>query len=359
MMLTWLNCIEGSGVWMSKIIYRKPEKEDVIQVLSLLSSNDPSMAAHFNERYWQWQFEKIPLGSEQVIACVGDEVVGCCEYLRFRANINTQNEIVYESVEAVVKTQYRGRGIFTGLMNTFYKTIRNINSTYGFCSPLSFKIFTTKLDHKYYGDMNYWIGLTDLRSILIKKNIVIPRSFSAIFRLFEIKKCYDNIENTIKLDKFEKCWDCVSNWNYDCRFYLIKDSAFLNWRYVDHPYNKYDIYAVYEKEQPCGFIVLKGHNIVDIGYADIRHFESLIAYAIHYFIQNKVQMINSYLCLETQAVKVINKYGFHKINYLQHRPFAKPFYPRQRTIVMSKDGKNKFPLLSKWFFTMGDMDCKL
>ncbi len=101
----------------------------------------------------------------------------------------------------------------------------------------------------------------------------------------------------------------------------VKDSAYLNWKYIDRPFKREQVFAVEENQEIRGFIVLSVSPylkkfpqglIVDIAADpdDVKTINSLCKKAIDFFkTEKKVHKINC-LLTDQRFIKVLRKYLF-------------------------------------------------
>jgi len=135
---------------------------------------------------------------------------------------------------------------------------------------------------------------------------------------------------------------------------VIRDAAFLNWRYLQRPDQKYHAFGAYEGNVLVGYAVLKlyrdgevlkGH-IIDILFLpetkEIADF--LIEESERFFLEHKTNIESAWVVGSEICREILSERGFAPV---RPRPlvcrlnFDKEKY--QRVI----DGEN-------WYFTMGD-----
>lgn len=287
---------------------RKPEDFDIPQVLEIFAENDPGRAALFNRGYYEWQFYHIPGKAKSLIAVEKDKVIAFGALLPFKASVKGEHCIVFEGVEFVVVPEFCGRGIFSQLASTLYEQIENENHTFAFASHMSFRSYQQKLGHRFIGYFPYWIGFPDFQTLIHEKIGQLSFLMEPFYRFIETKSSKHDDGTVIEtLKGFNKNWDVVETWKYKSDFYLIKNADYLNWRYIYIPSHKYDIYGAYRKEKPVGYIVLRGQNLIDIGYSDNAALEQLLNFAIIYFRENKVLMVHAYLSLDIDGSMILRK----------------------------------------------------
>jgi hypothetical protein len=339
---------------IDQIVFREPQKEEIGQIVELFASNDPSRRDLFTSHYYHWQFDSIPAGCKQLVACHQNKIVGFGALLTFQGVVHGEKQIVYEGVEFVVKPEYRGKGIFSYLSKTLYESIGSC-PTFAFASSMSFPIYTSKLGHGFSGNAWYWIGIVDVRSLLSRKIGFLAKILNPFSEKIELKDFSSDEVDLEKLTRFGKEWDAVADWNTNSGFSLVKDSDFLNWRYADHPYYTYDILGIKRCGMPEGLIVLRDQNIVDICYANADALRSLLAAAQRYFKKNKVLICHLFSWIDKEGVKMLRSMNFIKVNALQAKITQRYLYPPQRCVIRGFDRMEK----NAWKIMTGDIDCKM
>lgn len=339
---------------------RKPEDFDIPQILKIFAENDPDRASFFSQEYYKWQFKCIPGESKALIASEKDKVIAFGALLPFKASVRGKVCTVFEGVEFVVSPEFRRRGIFTKLAFSLYGQINNENYAFAFASPMSFRSYQQRLEHRFIGYFPYWIGIVNFQALIQKKIGSMSFLVKPFCELIELKHL--KLENGMVIqivNKFDESWNIVETWGYKSSFYLKKNADYLNWRYISHPYHKYDIYGIYRNGQPAGYIVMRGQNLIDVAYSDSETLKLLLNKAINYFQEKDVLLVNAYLSLDLEGIRTLKNMRFWQCNTFQGKWSKSLFYPVQRTMVKNKSNSEAFPNLDSWTFTMGDMDCKL
>lgn len=305
-----------------EIKYREPQDSDIDQILTLFRDNDPSRKDFFNRSYYEWQFKLRPGQPKLQVAEIQGRVGGFFALLPFNASIKGENCTVIQGVEAVVLPEFRGKGIFTSLAYNLYGQVENKN-IFNFSRPITFRVYTQRMRHEFIGVLPYWIGITNIRSLFQKKLGLLSTFLSPFNLVFNLRSYKGDPDSTIvAIKEFDSRWNVVESWCYKSQFYLKKNDLYLNWRYVKHPCQHYDIYGAYRKEKPVGYIVLRGQNLIDVGYSDNAALEQLLNFAIINFRENKVLMVHTYLSLDLDGSMVLRKRGllnlvFFKTNLKQ------------------------------------------
>lgn len=125
----------------------------------------------------------------------------------------------------------------------------------------------------------------------------------------DVEKIQSFSFNEKQIAKFNKSYD----------FCVVKDSDFLNWRYIDRPNIKYDCYKL---SDDSGFIVLKRYeeklHILDYGFTNVKSFTKLLK-----FTENRAKELNSeiieFWCYSTRDQSVLHSRGFKQSEALDNR----------------------------------------
>ena len=150
--------------------------------------------------------------------------------------------------------------------------------------------------------------------------------------------------NVIKMDIFSFNEYEIKEFNKSYDFCVIKDSEFLNWRYVDRPNMEYMYYKLIDNS---GFIVLKQYenklHIIDYGFVNEDNFIELLK-----FTENKAQELNSeiieFWCYSSKDQNILNQLGFNKSNQLNNR------------LILLSTPPLEFNSNSNWKVVLGDND---
>ena len=97
-----------------------------------------------------------------------------------------------------------------------------------------------------------------------------------------------------KVKSFDKSFDSLlDKFNQKYDFYFKKNSDFLNWRYVNHPYNNYECWV--SEDNSSYFIAKLFENklhIIDYGYDNDKDFDDLLKMSQNIGIIHDVKLIN-------------------------------------------------------------------
>jgi hypothetical protein len=152
--------------------------------------------------------------------------------------------------------------------------------------------------------------------------------------------------------EFDGLWtDCSGGY----AIAVVRNSSYLNWRYIQRPDWSYIPFGCYEKDGLRGYVVLKlfqeagltrGH-IVDIfgRPEDQQTFQRLIDGSLSYFKERSVDEVTVWIWGSSIVESLLVEKGFKKTE--NHRPLVLRVNRTQEFATKVKDN-------SQWYFTMGD-----
>lgn len=153
-----------------------------------------------------------------------------------------------------------------------------------------------------------------------------------------------SISNITQIDSFSFNKFEVEQFYKPYNFCIIKDSEFLNWRYINRPNIEYMCYKLIDNS---GFIVLKQYenklHIIDYGFINGDSFIKLLK-----FTENKAQELNSkiieFWCYSNKDQNTLHQLGFNKSNQLDNK------------LILLSTPPIEFNLNSNWKIVLGDND---
>lgn len=311
--------------------------EDLIE---LFQSVTPELEVDIQK--WRWKYLENPL-KENLILVYEDrkKIVGEEAIVPFKAYFKGKILKIGHSVDSMVLNEYRGKGIFKKLALKSLKEgkERGYSYFYGFPNKNSLPIYTKKLNWMSFGYIRRWIFPLNLNILSLKFKI----DFSILSPLFKIGK------NLLKRDYgFERVYNFngvdvyLENLKKHYDIFLLRDEDFLKWRYLDHPYYKYDIF----KDDKNIFVLrikdvdIKRGTIEEFIYSDYLSFSKILSFSIKYFIENNVDLIDIWVRKGDPLEKIL---------------FYKGFIPYQKRLIIIYPFEN-INFSKKYFFNFSDLD---
>jgi len=311
--------------------------EDLIE---LFQSVTPELEVDIQK--WRWKYLENPL-KENLILVYEDrkKIVGEEAIVPFKAYFKGEILKIGHSVDSMVLNEYRGKGIFKKLALKSLKEGKEMGYSYfyGFPNKNSLPIYTKKLNWMSFGYIRRWIFPLNLNILSLKFKI----DFSILSPLFKIGK------NLLKRDYgFERVYNFngvdvyLENLKKHYDIFLLRDEDFLKWRYLDHPYYKYDIF----KDDKNIFVLrikdvdIKRGTIEEFIYSDYLSFSKILSFSIKYFIENNVDLIDIWVRKGDPLEKIL---------------FYKGFIPYQKRLIIIYPFEN-INFSKKYFFNFSDLD---
>jgi GNAT superfamily N-acetyltransferase len=256
---------ESTGSKSGALNTRLARPEDLESVSRLL----PDLAGpHFGERFpgktsyefCRWKYTGNPAGDATVgVALDGDRVVSVVAGTPKRVRVAGEVVLAFELGDFITANTYRNRGLFSKLINLVCDNARQRGAAFAYVRPndLSFPILVSRLsfiEPKKMYERRYVVPSAAMeRKFGIPS--VIPRALGTdwILRRMVVR----DVGTSVRVEPVTRFDDGVSRlWTrlQDCyRFSLVRDSHYLNWRYMDCP-TPYSVWAAYRDKELLGYL---------------------------------------------------------------------------------------------------------
>ena len=315
--------------------------------------------------YFDWQYRDNPNGKAIVLLARDDDsknsLVGTNTIIPQKLLVN--GEIITSSLACNVQvhSDYRKKHLFSDLLLSMpnFALTNDIHSLFAIPNNNSFNAFINE-------------GSTEITHLpLLIKPIKLSKYFGTpikqILKPFDIfwknKKTFSDIDelNDDFDDSFEnlakKTSERVSVMNG-------RTKEFLNWRYRNHPTQKYQIFTHKINNELIGYIITKIHYIekkkigiildymINSDYEDTTQFKNLIYKAISNFWENDVS-----IAIATSGNMLLENQLLRSCGFFTTPSFLKPV--SLHFIVQTFDDNTQHTKLKKfenWFFVFGDYD---
>ena len=321
--------------------YTSGDEEDILILFQEVFGKPMDM------QFWKWRYKENPYG-EGIIRLMyeKDKLIGHYAVIPLPLWLKGRIENAAFSMTTMTHPNYGRQGIFTRLASEVYSTCNSlgIKIVFGFPNKNSYYGLTNRLDWLGLGQIQYWekkgyLDLDYLREDFYCNEI-------SYFR-----------------DKSDILWEELK-WN--CSVIVPRNSKFLNWRYIENPWNEYVIYAVEDKKEAFqGYIVLKifQSELDDVGQiVDIfvvpnsNAIVALIKKAFEFFRNNNVSVITIWNSELNHINKVLLKLGFLRKKWVGFDSKEWPTYFGIKIINYSDQKIEITKMLDNWYLMMGDSD---
>lgn len=310
--------------------YKEGDEEAILQLFKLAFGKELSI------EFWNWRFKNNPckkVENEILLMWENNQLIG--HYAVSSIELNYSNEIIEGCLSMTTMTHpnYAGKGIMHQLATKLYQELaqNNINLVIGFPNKNSHYAFINKLnwtDNQLLPNLSF-----ESRSLnnFPKSEYVLSPQFSEIHQ----NKLSENNEKSIE---------------------VFKSINYLNWRYIQHPSNKYII--IESQNFPSNFVVIKFYksltisdvfeiDMVELGF--FNQFEVLVDIlgclnGYLFDVKINVNSINTFLSLYDKRFTLFEKAGFK-----MGTPLTFFGYKNLTGLPLSNDSTD-------WRIYMGDSD---
>lgn len=183
-----------------------------------------------------WEFERNPVGDTNVFLAIEDEaVIGVSCHNTFRMRVGKEEErVVSFPLNVLTKATHRGRGIFSTLERANEEHAKALGVPFMLSIPNaeSSPIFLNRLG---------WTNLSAPR-VIARPGPILPTRGKSPLSLEPV-------------GAFDRWADEIWAENHELDRCLVRDSTYLNWRFVECPDSSYRVLAVRERREVVGYIV--------------------------------------------------------------------------------------------------------
>lgn len=285
---------------------------------------------------WKWKhLGSNPAGKALVYVMEHEgKIIVHFAVVPYRIRYFGEDILASHSIGSMVAPEYQGKGLIKFVADKLFEeaVTRNIAFSYGFPNGLAYDLHIKLM------------GYRDLMPIATLER-------SADGKISESTKGLKFLAINNFGPAVDKLWDAGKD---TYQISVIRDAAFLNWRYLARPDQKYRAFGAYEAERLVGYIVLKlyrdelvlkGH-IIDLftlpRREDVARF--LIEEGLNFFAKNGTNLESSWVAGSALYERLLTEKGF------------KPVCSRPLICRLNFD-KEKYQRAlngANWYFTMGD-----
>ncbi|KAF0135268.1 MAG: hypothetical protein FD145_94 [Candidatus Saganbacteria bacterium] len=289
---------------------------------------------------WYWKYsDQNPAGKSFIwVMEEGNNIVAHFAVVPYRLQVFDEELVASHSIGAMVEPKYQNRGLLKFVGDKLFEEAaqNNIPFTYGFPNEKAYRVHRTHMGYEDLIEFDTW-KIT--RPAIDKSTLNITDSAS-----FRPVKEFD--------DDFDRLWDLCSE---KYKIVVVRNKAYLNWRYLERPDWKYYPFGVYANGELKGYSVLKlyredkllrGH-IIDI-FADLHDEDTItkiINGSLSFFSEQKVDEVTCWLWGSRLIEQVLEGKGF--IKEATRIPLVIRLNKEFKYAGEVKDKKS-------WYFTMGD-----
>jgi len=311
---------------------------------SLIANNFPNTrSAKQLAEVWRWQFKSsICIHTNVMVAEHLGKLVAQYAVMGFKMNYFGQSILAGISSATVTDRGYRGKFLFVRLALKLYEDMqgKDYKVIYGFPNAQSIKGFIKHLGWQEVGALPVLLRPLDIKPILQKcfgQTLVskcIGKTTNILLRyIFGQERAVDSKGLCIRAsDNFPpEIEDLWKQTHISEKIALIRDRAYLKWRYCEKPYSYYNIQLLYKRgilkgycvtslSEKMGLLILYIMELVVVD--DDRYFTRILLDHIVYFLRKAFFPVprilfpqDIYFCARRNSADINTKALFDRSNW--------------------------------------------
>ncbi|MGY3715231.1 GNAT family N-acetyltransferase [Sutcliffiella cohnii] len=339
---------------MSVRPYKLGDKEKIQELFEVVFKHKRT------ELLWSWKFEQTPNNLNPWILVYEEdgEILGHISLWVHDAFVFGEKVPIGLRIDTMVHPNARGKGIYKQLNQHLVEKAKedNIYFLYGFPAVKARELFLKYTNAVRMIDMpRYWYIQRPL-SILASKITFMKFAKPIDSLIVKLKNKQRVLPEDCSIKEVTLCGeefnDLAERTKNSMNVHIVRNKDYLNWRYLNHPENKYTIIAYHNEDRLDGYIVIKkelnkgiksGYIMDLLSVEDNNIKESLLNYAMQKL--NDVDIIQAWTLPNTTLSKTLKK--------------AKFFHKDSPMALVGKEISTESLILadvSNWNITLGDVD---
>jgi GNAT superfamily N-acetyltransferase len=211
--------------------------------------------------FTHWKYFANPAGEAAVgVALDGERVVSIVAGTPKRVWLDGQVALAFELGDFITAAEHRKRGLFSALINLVCAAAQDRGAAFTYVRPndVSFPILASHLSFREPANIQSrrYIGLSGAvqRKLGIPAALLRGIGIEALFRALTLPRNAASVQ-VERIERFaEDADELWARTRDQYRFALVRDSRYLNWRYVDCP-TPYRRWVARRQNQFAGYLV--------------------------------------------------------------------------------------------------------
>jgi len=341
--------------------------EEIHNILTEVGAHNVEI---YNQEYWDWQYKNLPTGKSFVYAAWdGDRIIGYYHVPVFRCTIGGEVKLIGNIQDVAVNPNYRGMGLFRKLAEFANEDLdkTDVDLIYTFPNDKSIRTFLKYNKFSTVSAVPTYLRPINSGGILTSKIKLLGLEKVAgwfVDRIINLFSKNINISDA-SIERIEEITDEVESvfieFSKPYRNHLVRDKAWLDWRYLKSVRGKHHILGIREAGKLTAVLVLKEDEmlgnpallIMDFAHLDGK--ENSLLFLIDkvrkHVVLPGVKSNLLFISAITPLLPSLKQIGFYQI--------PEKINPRVLNLLArTSSSLHEKPLLQEqnWLLTLGDWD---
>ncbi len=327
--------------------------------------------------YWRWLTRDNPAGPASAwMAKANDEVIGALMMVPMQAKVGNRQVLAYLSMNAVVRPDFRRQGVASTLGPWAVQDASKMGAAFKFCAPGPDVMgIWRKSDYEVVGPASpLMLKPLDMEAMLAYRGIKsrpVHWLAGAGYKLispFLRRRWFNRPDPNLAIgevtsfdERFDHFWERV---RHKYHTLVVRDAAFLQWRYKDVPLKSARCWAATDGEgEIVAYIAFRSGDLVEFAVGMILDLliepsergrgagNQLVAQATRQFKEDRLALGVCLMFRHTDEHKVLRDQGY--------LPCPRSLEPHPFTLTCQSFTElapwSALMPKERWFFTLGDV----
>lgn len=324
----------------------------------------------YNQAYWDWQYKQLPTGKSYVYAAWdADEIIGYYHVPVYRCSINGEERLIGNIQDVAVDPNYRGIGLFRQLAEFANKDLddSDVDLIYTFPNEKSIRTFLRYNNFKVVGAVPAYLRPVRAGGILSSKiNLLGLEKIVGFFAdgIVDLFSKNINLQDT-SIETITEITDEVeavfSQYSSQFQNHLLRDKAWLDWRYLKSVRGKHHILALREAGKLTAVVVAKedemlgNPSLLIMDFAHINGKEDSLLYLVNQ-VRKQPALTNATFNLLFVSGIAPALASFGNIGFMKVPEKMNPRVLNLLSRSSSNMNADSIQTEKNWLLTLGDWD---
>jgi ribosomal protein S18 acetylase RimI-like enzyme len=226
----------------------------------------------YNQAYWDWQYKNLPSGKSLVYAAWDDDkIIGYYHVPVYKYFINGEEKLIGNIQDVAVNPKYRGVGLFRQLAEFANADLdtSEVELIYTFPNDKSIRTFLKYNCFKQVSRVPAYIrpirsgGILKSKVNLFGLEQIVGWIVDLIINLFTRSMNLTHASVELVTEVSDELTNLFTEYNSSFENHLVRDKAWLDWRYLKSIRGKHHIFAIRESGKLTATIVLKEDEMLN------------------------------------------------------------------------------------------------